>query len=85
MKSKSNFFLVCAVIIGLIGGVYGIYLGNTLSTVTVTEGIEPVAERVFNAGIMFTTWIGTAFLVLVFMGFSWILQYLESSSDGKTI
>ena len=70
---KSKFYKVIAVIIAILGGVGGIYLGSIFGDF----------YSGFNAGIMISCWVGVVILCLIFYGIASALEYLEELGAGQ--
>ena len=70
---KSKFYKVIAVIIAILGGVGGIYLGSIFGDFYSS----------FNAGIMISCWVGVVILCLIFYGIASALEYLEELGAGQ--
>lgn len=80
MRSKT--YYVITWIIGILGFIGGIILGNVIPNLDYNIITESYAST-FNTTIMISSWVGTIILCLIFGGISTILGYLEELGAGQ--
>lgn len=71
-----KFYMYLSTIIGIVGFIGGIVLGNVFG---IQKDIYTFTDAEFNYAVMFTTWLSTFLLVSIFAGIYAILDYEEAN------
>lgn len=66
---KSTVYKIITAIIGILGAIGGIILGNIVPSLTY--------DKSFNIGVMISSWIGVAIICFIFYGIASIFEHLE--------
>ncbi len=84
INSRADIFKIIAIIIAAVGIIAGIICGFVFPSTEIVQKsiyLSPKAEEVFNAGIMFAVWLGTAFSTISY----WAIYCILDSMDNMLI
>lgn len=75
---NSNVFKIIAVVISLVGVVFGIVLGFACQIPTYSEWYDSYIEYTFNTGLMIEAWLAFGLLAIFFWWLGCVLEKLEN-------